>query len=52
MFRAYIQAVLDFAARVTVRPQGETFLLSQKWETDAMQKHDEERMRYRAVVVV
>ena len=46
-----MKAMFDFVAKHGVRPQIETFPMSQKGITDAMAKLKDGKMRYRGVVV-
>ena len=49
---ASVRAMLAFAAKHHVKPQGEEFPMSQTGVTEAMQKLRDGKMRYRGVVVV
>ena len=46
-----LKDMLEFCAKHDVKPQIETFSMTQKGITDAMQKLRDGKMRYRAVVV-
>jgi D-arabinose 1-dehydrogenase-like Zn-dependent alcohol dehydrogenase len=51
-YRYEMQTMMEFAARHGVRPQIQTWPMTQKGVTDAMQTLADGKMRYRGVMVV